>query len=112
MVPVRNWEQKYRDAVDDIFSQFIPSRITLGSLRGLQSTINNAADKSWVAYLSENSNWGNRIEANIRFLMYREVIDYLKETHNYTNVALCKETLEIWDKLGMDYRSIKCNCVL
>jgi spore photoproduct lyase len=112
MVPVRNWEQKYRDVVDDIFSQFIPSRVTLGSLRGLQSTINNATDKSWVAYLSENSNWGKRIEANIRFLMYREVIDYLKETHNYTNVALCKETLEIWDKLGMDYRSIKCNCVL
>jgi spore photoproduct lyase len=43
--------------------------------------------------------------------MYREVIDYLEETHNYTNVALCKETLEIWDKLGMDYRNIKCNCV-
>jgi len=112
MVPVRNWEQKYRDVVDDIFSEFIPSRITIGSLRGLQSTINNASDKSWVTYLSESSNWGKRIEANIRFLMYREVIYYLKETHNYTNVALCKETLEIWDKLGMDYRNIKCNCVL
>lgn len=112
MVPVRNWEQKYRDVVDDIFSGLIPSRITLGSLRGLQSTINNATDKSWVAYLSESSNWGKRIEANMRFLMYREVIDYLKETHDYTNVALCKETLEVWDKLGMDYRSIKCNCVL
>jgi spore photoproduct lyase len=112
MVPVRSWEQKYSDLVDDIFAEFTPSRITLGSLRGLQSTINNAADRSWVEYLTESSNWGKRVDGDRRFLMYRGLIDYLNEAYSYTDVALCKETLEIWDKLCMDYREIKCNCVL
>jgi spore photoproduct lyase len=112
MVPVPNWQSQYLSLVDAVFSQFIPSRITLGSLRGLQSTINMANDKSWVCYLSERSNWGKRVNFNTRYLMYLEVIRYLKEKFGYTDVALCKETLSIWDKLGMDYRKIKCNCLL
>lgn len=112
MVPVPNWREQYLTLVDDIFSHLTPSRITLGSLRGLQSTINMATDKSWVCYLSERSNWGKRIDFNTRCLMYSVIIKYLKETFDYSNVALCKETLGLWDKLGMDYRKIKCNCLL
>jgi len=112
MVPVPNWEDSYRDLVDNIFSKFIPSRITLGSLRGLQSTINQASDKAWVEYLSEKSNWGKRVDFNIRYSMYHELIEYLKEKYTYGDIALCKETLEIWDKLGMNYRNIRCNCVI
>jgi spore photoproduct lyase len=112
MVPVENWQEHYLSLVDSIFSQFTPSRVTIGSLRGLQSTINMATDKSWVDYLSEKSNWGKRIDFNTRYLMYSAIIQYLKEKLDYSNVALCKETLGIWNKLGMDYRKIKCNCLL
>ncbi|MCX5994658.1 MAG: hypothetical protein NTV59_01465 [Chloroflexi bacterium] len=112
MVPVQNWRVEYLSLVDSVFSRFTPSRITLGSLRGLQSTINMATDKSWISYLSEKSNWGKRIDSDIRYLMYCSLAKYLKEEFNYTNVALCKETLSIWDRLGMDYRKIKCNCLL
>ncbi len=112
MVPVRGWEQKYRELVDDVFSAFTPSRITLGSLRGFQSTINNASDRSWVEYLTESSNWGKRVDCNTRYLMYYETIQHLRDEYDYNDVALCKETLEIWDRLGMDYRQIKCNCML
>ena len=112
MVPVLNWEESYTELVDNIFSEFVPSRITLGSLRGLQSTINQATDRSWVDYLSEKSNWGRRIAFNTRYRMYLKLMQYLEEKHTYTDIALCKETLEIWDRLGMNYRNIKCNCVL
>ena len=112
MVPVEDWENGYLGLIDDIFSHFTPSRITLGSLRGLQSTINQATDKSWVSYLSEKSNWGKRIDSSVRHLMYNKVIRYLKEKYKYNNVALCKETLDMWNRLGMDYRKIKCNCLL
>ncbi len=112
MVPVLNWRDQYLRLADDILSQFSPSRITLGSLRGLQSTINMATDKSWISYLSEKSNWGKRIDSNTRYLMYYSLAKHLKEEFNYANVALCKETLSIWDRLGMDYRKIKCNCLL
>ena len=112
MVPVPNWQEQYLSLADDIFSKFAPSRITLGSLRGLQSTINMATDKSWISSLSEKSNWGKRIDSDTRYLMYYSLAKHLREEFNYTNVALCKETLSIWDRLGMDYRKIKCNCLL
>lgn len=111
MVPVEGWQQAYRSLVAALLSQFTPSRITLGSLRGLQSTINNATDKEWTAYLSERSNWGRKVAFGTRYEMYRDIVDYLRREYGYENVALCKETVAIWDKLGMDYRQIGCNCV-
>jgi spore photoproduct lyase len=111
MVPVADWEGQYSNLVEDIFSAFVPERITLGSLRGLQSTINNCPDKSWVGYLSEKSNWGRRVDKQIRQLMYGQVIGQLRSQHGYSDVALCKETIEVWNALGMDYRQIKCNCI-
>ena len=50
--------------------------------------------------------------------MYVHLIKYLKEKYNYTNISLCKETIEMWEKLrskfespDMDYKKIRCNCV-
>jgi len=111
MVPVENWEKLYTRLIDSIFDSFIPERITLGSLRGLQSTINGVKDKSWVKYLSESSNWGRKIDINTRLAMYKKLISYLSEKYNYSNVALCKETKALWRILKLDYKKIKCNCV-
>lgn len=112
MVPCPDWENEYKRLIDQLFSKFTPTGITFGSLRGLQTTINQATDKSWVRYLSENSSWGKKIAFDIRYRMYYKLIQYLQEQHSYTTVALCKETVEIWNRLGMDYRQIKCNCIL
>jgi spore photoproduct lyase len=111
IVPVFGGKTHYTNLVDQIFVNFVPARITLGSLRGLQSTINGATDRSWQEYLKENSNWGKKVEFNTRYEMYASIIDQLKESYGYEAVALCKETLAMWAKLGMNYRKIKCNCV-
>lgn len=112
MVPVPDWEQQYKSLVDNLFSRFAPTRITLGSLRGLQSTINNAHDKSWVVYLTERSNWGKKVKFETRLQMYRSLIEHLRHKYGYTDVALCKETIAIWDALGLDHTKIGCNCTL
>ena len=111
MVPVENWEKHYLELLDLLFAKFIPERMTLGSLRGFQSTINGATDKSWVKYLTEYSNWGKKIDTKIRFEMYSKVIEYLNQRYRYKNIGLCKETIQMWKMLGMDYKKIKCNCV-
>lgn len=111
MIPIPDWEKYYANLVEQIFSRFIPTRITLGSLRGLQSTINGATDKSWQEYLTERSNWGKKIEFNTRYRIYAAILSQLKESYDYKEVALCKETMAMWTKLGIDYREIKCNCV-
>ena len=112
MVPIENWRKEYLSLVDMIFDNFIPERITLGSLRGLQSTINNSKDISWTKYLTETSNWGKKVNIWRRLAMYSTVIDHLKENYNYRNVALCKETVEVWKKLKIEYKAIRCNCIL
>ncbi|MFC1593074.1 hypothetical protein ACFL4C_03575, partial [Candidatus Omnitrophota bacterium] len=84
---------------------------TLGSLRGLQSTVNGSTDKSWVTYLREGSSWGKKIDFKTRYDMYALLINQLREKYNYSDIALCKETLAMWGRLGMDYKNIKCNCI-
>ena len=111
MVPIENWELHYKKVIDEVFTAFVPERITIGSLRGLQSTINAASDKTWVTYLGEKSNWGKKIPIETRFKMYSLIKYCLKDRYNYENVSLCKETVEIWEMLGLDYRKIKCNCI-
>jgi len=112
IVPIEEWRREYLGLIDMIFEKFVPERITLGSLRGLQSTINNVKDKSWTVFLTETSNWGKKIAFETRYLIYSTLIRYLKSKYNYTKVALCKETVEMWDALHMDFRKIRCNCVI
>jgi len=112
IVPIKRWDKEYFSLVDSIFDNFIPERITFGSLRGLQSTINNASDKSWVEFLTEKSNWGKKVDFDIRHKLYSSIIDYLKDRYGFRRVALCKETIGMWDKLDMDYTKIQCNCLL
>jgi len=111
MVPIENWQKYYLELLDVIFENFTPERITLGSLRGLQSTINGCTDRTWVKYLRESSNWGKKIDFRTRYAMYSTIIQRLHSTYNFNKVALCKETVQMWSALGMDYRKIRCNCV-
>ena len=111
IVPVPDWKRHYTNLIDQIFASFAPSRITLGSLRGLQSTINGSSDRSWLEYLSENSNWGKRVDFKTRYEIYATIINQLKKKYDYEEGSLCKETLAMWGRLGMDYRKIKCNCI-
>jgi len=112
LVPIKNWKEHYRQLIDDMFDRFIPERLTFGSLRGLQSTINGTNDKSWTGFLKEYSNWGKKIDFETRCEVYAFLISYLKEKYQYSSIALCKESIEVWEKLGMDWRNIKCNCLL
>ncbi len=112
MVPVQKWVSSYIRLVDAIFDKLTPDRITLGSLRGLQSTINNAKDRTWTRFLSEGSNWGQKVSFDKRRSMYSSLIKYLNKEYDYQKVSLCKETVEMWEELRMDYREIKCNCTL
>lgn len=112
MVPVDGWRKAYDGLLELVFSRLTPDRITAGSLRGLQSTINNAKDRSWTVYLEEQSNWGKKVAEQTRKEMYLHVFSTLKGAYGFRRVAMCKETIGMWRELGMDYRKIKCNCIM
>jgi len=112
IVPIEDWEKEYKAIIDAIFRNVKPERITLGSLRGLQSTINFSEDKSWTEYLDDKSNWGKKISFNKRFEIYDAIIEYLWETYRFDKISLCKETVRMWDRLSLDHTHMKCNCTL
>jgi spore photoproduct lyase len=112
MVPVKNWKKSYEELVDLIYSCFKPQRITFGTLRGLQSTINNCKDKSWVKYLNDRSNWGLKAPDSIRLNMYSHLMDKVREYDNRCQIAMCKETVGMWKEMHLDYKKIKCNCIM
>jgi len=109
MVPVMNWSTHYKNLVRDIADRLKPSRVTLGCLRGLISTIVHAKDKSWTKYLTENSNWGKKPDFANRLAMYRTIIDELEATGIKT-YSICKDTLAMWKALNLEMKKIKCNC--
>jgi spore photoproduct lyase len=111
MVPINNWQIHYRELLDEVFSNFEPERVTIGSLRGLQSTLANCKDKSWTVFLTEKSGWGKKIDFDLRYEMYATMLNYLREDFNFKDVGFCKETREMWDKLGLNFNRIKCNCI-
>ena len=110
MVPVEGWQEHYLRLLEVIFDNLVPQRITLGSLRGLQSTINGCTDKTWTRYLKESSGWGKKIDFKTRHRMYSAMIQRLETAYHFGEVALCKETVEMWNSLQMDYKAIRCNC--
>lgn len=109
--PPHTWKKDYKELIDTIFSEFSPERITLGSLRGLTTTIFHAYDKSWTEFLTETSRWGKRIDFNSRKQSFSELIDYLEQKRGYENVGLCKEPKMMWESLGLNWRKCECNCV-
>lgn len=110
LVPIPHWQAGYKSLIDSVFSKFVPYRLTMGSLRGLRSTINFARDRRWVDFLEERSNWGLKVKFGLRLQMYESVLDYLAKEYDYHNIGLCKETLAVWNALSLDFRAMKCNC--
>jgi spore photoproduct lyase len=109
-VPIDDWQKHYAQLVDMIYDRFEPKRVTIGCLRGLNSTIVLCKDKSWVTYLTENSNWGKKPPFNQRLAMYQFVAKRLREK-GLRELGICKDTLAVWKALNIDFANIKCNCV-
>lgn len=106
--PIDNWKEYYSDLIDNILSNLTPTIFTIGTPRGLSKTIRFAKDRTWTKYFTENSSWGKKIPEEQRIEIYSFLIDKLK---GHT-VSICKDTVDIWKKLGMDYNNVRCNCKL
>ena len=82
-----------------------PSLITLGTLRATTRTY-RFLPGSVKAQLTEKTPWGYGYPLETRLSIYNELID---EAQRYRiPVALCKEPVEVWRKLGLKG---SCNCM-
>ena len=112
VVPILGWEKSYRRLIDQVFDHLWPERITLGTLRGLASTLAMSVDKSWIVYLSESSSWGKKTAFELRKQLYTVTVDGLR-AYGFERIGVCKETLKIWRYLmglGLQSEPMRCNC--
>ena len=120
MVPVNNYHVGYKKLNMKIMEKCPNATvITLGSLRGLNSTITAGRklgkDMSWTDYLTDRTSWGLRVPHADRKLMYEFEITDLRTLGYKGEISLCKETLQMWNELeeaGMVNEKMLCNCIL
>jgi spore photoproduct lyase len=116
--PIDNWKIHYEELIYAIFAEMpqSPNRFTLGTPRGLAKTLRYAEDRSWekIAFTDnpEHSGWGKKAPALIRKDIYTHIYDKLVVLgFDKSKVAMCKETLSMWEEMGLDHNVCKCNCV-
>ena len=129
MFPIDGWKKDYSEFLNLVLSKLEPTRLTLGTPRGLRKTRMFTKDPTWwqCAFIdnsSEDSSWGKKIALDLRKDMYQNIIDKANELGFKGNLAMCKETPEMWKELGMkvgtykdknssnNWEHCKCNCVL
>ena len=113
--PIEDWKTHYGDLLYAIFSAFEPTRIILGTPRGLWKTIKYAkaagVDMSWSSYFNEDSGWGKKLDFQQRKEIYTWFYDSLSSLgFDSHRVTMCKETTGMWDSLSLKYLPLTCQC--
>jgi spore photoproduct lyase len=113
--PIENWKEHYARLVKQVLNKLTPDRIILGTPRGLWKTIQYAkeanVDMKWVQFFKEDTSWGKKLDFSLRKEIYHFMYTQF-ESSNYpkNKISICKETINMWQALGLDYKLKTCNC--
>lgn len=113
--PIEDWKSNYEELLYRLLSEVEPRRIILGTPRGLWKTIKYASvadiDMSWTRYFKEDSSWGKKLSFKQRAEIYQFFYDKLRLLgYDTRKVSMCKETVNMWNELGLGYIPLTCNC--
>jgi spore photoproduct lyase len=114
--PIPQWQSQYADLAHRILAAFRPTRIILGTPRGLWKTLHYAekagVDTSWTRYFApEETGWGKKLTLEDRTLIYRFMYDTLDRLgFPKTRISICKETRDLYEVLGLSYKPLTCQC--
>lgn len=113
--PIEDWKSHYQDIIYRVIEQVTPSRIILGTPRGLWKTIKYAKeagiDMNWTDFFKEDSGWGKKLGFSQRYEIYSFFYDKLSALgFNKSKITMCKETVNMWERLGLKYTPSTCNC--
>ena len=113
--PIYEWKKHYGQIIEYLMDKLVPDRIIMGTPRGLWKTIKYAnetgMDMTWSNFFNEDSSWGKKLAYEQRQSIYEFVIDKLVSTgYSKSKITMCKETVNMWETLGMKYVPLTCNC--
>jgi spore photoproduct lyase len=116
MVRYSTWEKDYRRLIEMIFDHVEPSRITIGEYRpaeGLSSHIKSRFPESPLLKVNGSliAEAGKlRYPREYRIEMFRAIADGIRCYSKKVQIALCKETPQVWKAVGLEGGGLCCNC--
>jgi ParB/RepB/Spo0J family partition protein len=127
IIPVPNWQQYYSGIIKSIFEEVKPERITLGTLR-FEGQFYKMRDVilshpklkeivgTMVPMLDEiKLHGGGKSIGKYSFPVEQRIEIFkfaIEEIRKYSecDIALCKETSEVWEAVELDLKECKCVC--
>ncbi len=131
VLPVPEWERKYREMIRRMFEKVTPERITIGTLRFQQNMYNSREHffpkgsgiwefvkqmepmfppKVFVEGCRPKSGKYSFLEEE-RVRIFKFVKREIRK-HSDCPIALCKESANVWDKVGLKVSRCRCVCQL
>ncbi len=116
VVRYSTWEKDYRRLTEMIFDHIEPSRITIGEYRpaeGLSSHIKARFPQSSLLKVNGSliADAGKlRYPRECRIEMFRTIAEGIRHYNKRVQIALCKETPQVWKAAGLDGKGLYCNC--
>jgi spore photoproduct lyase len=116
VVRYSTWEKDYGRLTEMIFDHVTPSRITIGEYRpaqGLSSHIKARFPESSLLKVNGSlivEAGKLRYPRECRIEMFRSIVDGIRRCDKNVQIALCKETPQVWKAAGLDGKGLCCNC--
>lgn len=116
VVRYSTWEKDYHRLTEMIFDHVEPSRITVGEYRpaqGLSSHIKTRFPESSLLKVNDSliTEAGKlRYPREYRIEMFRAIADGIRRCDKKVQIALCKETPQVWKAAGLNGKGLCCNC--
>ena len=129
IIPIPQWNTHYTGAIKTLLTELKPERITLGTLR-LEAQLYNMRDsifanpklKEMVALMKpmlkeislpdgKKSIGKYSFSQDQRIELFRFAIGEIRK-YSDCDIALCKETKDVWEQAGLDLKECKCVCQL
>ena len=131
IVPFKGWQEAYAQTIKDIFQTLNPERITLGTLRfekgfvGMRDSIFTSGDPLPKILSGMKPMFSPMIapgkisplvgkysySENARTEIFRFAIQEIRKYSNCT-IALCKESKNVWENVGLNPSRCDCVCQL
>jgi spore photoproduct lyase len=129
IVPFEGWREAYAETIRSIFTTISPERITIGTLRfeeeffnmrntllapesGLSDLLSGMAPMfpAKVFAGTKRPKAGKySFSEDQRFEIFSFIIDEIRK-HSEIPIAVCKESSEVWTRLGLDMTECQCVC--
>jgi spore photoproduct lyase len=129
VVPVDGWQKAYAETIERIFNVISPERVTIGTLRfeegfyrmrrsifttgpalpGLMEGMEPMFDSKLIEGSLKRGKYS--FNQGLRAEIFRFVVEEIRR-HSTCQVALCKESADVWRLAGLDPSPCACSCQL